>query len=213
MSRFLPRERAWTDEACARTPWLWAPVLTPLSLPPDHAPLPLPQHPCRILDLVRSTSARQLCRLRPLQVSFSCPWSLAPTPGPYPSFAGGELTHPFSSLLCRPRTQLPPSVTTCALLLLSRLKARYPSARGSSGHRLFIVRVPPSSDVLKISPRFSEGLDWFADAFCLLLLHTIPTSARAVCLHTLPEQSAFMMSSKMVRFAHALLFPFARARY
>ncbi|KAG7562695.1 hypothetical protein FFLO_01855 [Filobasidium floriforme] len=36
------------------------------------------------------------------------------------------------------RTRLPHFVTLSGLLLLQRLKARYPSARGSSGHRLFI---------------------------------------------------------------------------
>lgn len=36
------------------------------------------------------------------------------------------------------RTKLPMAVTYSALLLLKRLKMRYPVARGSSGHRLFI---------------------------------------------------------------------------
>ncbi|PWN87898.1 hypothetical protein FA10DRAFT_223622, partial [Acaromyces ingoldii] len=36
------------------------------------------------------------------------------------------------------RTRLPLAVTHQALFLLKRLKSRFPAARGSSGHRLFI---------------------------------------------------------------------------
>ena len=36
------------------------------------------------------------------------------------------------------RTRLPESVTYASLFLLQRLKARFPAAKGSSGHRLFI---------------------------------------------------------------------------
>lgn len=38
----------------------------------------------------------------------------------------------------RHRTQLPPAVTLGALLLLWRLKLRFPAARGSCGYRLFL---------------------------------------------------------------------------
>ncbi|KAL7413460.1 hypothetical protein BDY24DRAFT_388619 [Mrakia frigida] len=46
------------------------------------------------------------------------------------------------------RTRLPALVTTSALLLLSRLKMRFPAARGSSGHRLFISAFMMASKVL-----------------------------------------------------------------
>ncbi|KZT36389.1 hypothetical protein SISSUDRAFT_71074 [Sistotremastrum suecicum HHB10207 ss-3] len=46
------------------------------------------------------------------------------------------------------RTRLPSSVTFSALYLLSRLKRRFPSARGSSGHRLFISAFMIASKVI-----------------------------------------------------------------
>lgn len=46
------------------------------------------------------------------------------------------------------RTKLHTSVTFAALVLLQRLKAQFPSARGSSGHRLFITAFMIASKVL-----------------------------------------------------------------
>lgn len=46
------------------------------------------------------------------------------------------------------RTRLPSIVTFAALLLLQRLKAKFPAARGSSGHRLFISAFMISSKVI-----------------------------------------------------------------
>ncbi|KAK8864404.1 hypothetical protein IAR55_001652 [Kwoniella newhampshirensis] len=46
------------------------------------------------------------------------------------------------------RTRLPSIVTFAALLLLQRLKKRYPAARGSSGHRLFISAFMIASKVI-----------------------------------------------------------------
>jgi hypothetical protein len=46
------------------------------------------------------------------------------------------------------RTRLNSSVTFCALFLLSRLKGRFPAARGSSGHRLFISAFMIASKVV-----------------------------------------------------------------
>lgn len=46
------------------------------------------------------------------------------------------------------RTRLPSVVTFAALLLLHRLKARFPAARGSSGHRLFISAFMIASKVI-----------------------------------------------------------------
>ncbi|WVQ82381.1 hypothetical protein IAT38_004509 [Cryptococcus sp. DSM 104549] len=46
------------------------------------------------------------------------------------------------------RTRLPSIVTSAALLLLQRLKKRYPGARGSSGHRLFISAFMIASKVI-----------------------------------------------------------------
>ncbi|WRT66371.1 uncharacterized protein IL334_003326 [Kwoniella shivajii] len=46
------------------------------------------------------------------------------------------------------RTRLPSVVTFAALMLLQRLKQRYPAARGSSGHRLFISAFMIASKVI-----------------------------------------------------------------
>ena len=51
-----------------------------------------------------------------------------------------KLTNPaiFYCICTIHRTKLHSSVTFAPLVLLQRLKARFPTARGSSGHRLFI---------------------------------------------------------------------------
>lgn len=46
------------------------------------------------------------------------------------------------------RTRLPSIVTFASLLLLQRLKTRFPAARGSSGHRLFISAFMIASKVI-----------------------------------------------------------------
>ncbi|KAF6756500.1 hypothetical protein DFP72DRAFT_810452, partial [Ephemerocybe angulata] len=46
------------------------------------------------------------------------------------------------------RTKLHPSVTFASLVLLQRLKARFPTARGSSGHRPFISAFMIASEVI-----------------------------------------------------------------
>ncbi|CDZ96503.1 Cyclin [Phaffia rhodozyma] len=46
------------------------------------------------------------------------------------------------------RTRLPTIVTTSALHLLLRLKARFPEARGSSGHRLFLSALMTASKMV-----------------------------------------------------------------
>ncbi|OBZ69722.1 PHO85 cyclin-9 [Grifola frondosa] len=56
-------------------------------------------------------------------------------------------SHVPTSRRCR-RTRLHTSVTFAALYLLQRLKARFPAARGSSGHRLFISAYMIASKVI-----------------------------------------------------------------
>jgi hypothetical protein len=46
------------------------------------------------------------------------------------------------------RTRLHPSVTLAALYLLQRLKARFPAAKGYSGHRLFISAFMLASKIM-----------------------------------------------------------------
>ncbi|WVQ72590.1 hypothetical protein IAR50_002148 [Cryptococcus sp. DSM 104548] len=74
---------------------------------------------------------------------FQCPNIPSPTaPGaPTPTLA-----HFVAYALHR--TRLPSVVTFAALLLLQRLKKRYPAARGSSGHRLFISAFMIASKII-----------------------------------------------------------------
>ncbi|KAF9517605.1 hypothetical protein BS47DRAFT_1313920, partial [Hydnum rufescens UP504] len=76
---------------------------------------------------------------------FSCPDSNAVTQtgAPVPS---PKLAHFVAYALHR--TRLSSSVTFAALFLLQRLKSRFPAARGSSGHRLFISAFMIASKVV-----------------------------------------------------------------
>lgn len=74
---------------------------------------------------------------------FACPES-PPTSGVTPTH--GKL--PYFIAYALHRTKLHPSVTYAALVLLQRLKARFPTARGSSGHRLFVSAFMIASKVI-----------------------------------------------------------------
>ncbi|KAI5479231.1 alternative cyclin Pcl12 [Pseudohyphozyma bogoriensis] len=101
-----------------------------------------------------------------IQSLFSCPASASTQPAPAMSIGVGRPgidTPPLSPTLGKEqppplgefiayalyRTRLPVSITHQALLLLSRLKARYPSARGTatSPHRLFLSSLMLSSKI------------------------------------------------------------------
>jgi len=78
---------------------------------------------------------------------FSCPdVPPPPTNGSTPSGPSPTLAAFIAYALHR--TRLHQSVTFCALFLLSRLKGRFPAARGSSGHRLFISAFMIASKVI-----------------------------------------------------------------
>lgn len=81
----------------------------------------------------RRGTDRSISSFCPSQITalFACPNIPPPTGGPQPTLA-----HFIAYTLHR--TRLPEPVNVASLLLLSRLKARFPAARGSSGHRLFI---------------------------------------------------------------------------
>jgi hypothetical protein len=68
-----------------------------------------------------------------IRATFQCPDVPPPTT---PATVQPTLAHFIAYALYR--TRLPHFVTIVALVYLQRLKARYPSAKGSSGHRLFI---------------------------------------------------------------------------
>lgn len=56
-----------------------------------------------------------------------------------PSSTTLRVTLPLFIAYALHRTKLDPSVTYAALVLITRLKCRYPSSQGISGHRLFLV--------------------------------------------------------------------------
>ncbi|KAF8161279.1 hypothetical protein B0H34DRAFT_373641 [Crassisporium funariophilum] len=65
-----------------------------------------------------------------------------------PSSSHAHAKLPYFIAYALHRTKLHEAVTFAALVLLQRLKARFPSARGSSGHRLFISAYMISSKVM-----------------------------------------------------------------
>lgn len=75
---------------------------------------------------------------------FACPE--LPPPQPHSNAPSPRLDIFISYALHR--TRLHESVTYAALYLLQRLKARFPAARGSSGHRLFISAFMLASKVI-----------------------------------------------------------------
>ncbi|TCD64563.1 hypothetical protein EIP91_003921 [Steccherinum ochraceum] len=76
---------------------------------------------------------------------FACP-DVPPVSSAHPSAP----TPPLAAFIAYAlhRTRLHASVTFAALYLLQRLKARFPAARGSSGHRLFISAFMLASKVI-----------------------------------------------------------------
>ena len=65
-----------------------------------------------------------------------------------PSSSNSTVKLPHFIAYALHRTKLHASVTFAALVLLQRLKARFPTARGSSGHRLFVSAFMLASKVI-----------------------------------------------------------------
>jgi hypothetical protein len=65
-----------------------------------------------------------------------------------PNQTGWQVELPYYIAYAIYRTKLPECVVFSALALLQRLKSRFPSARGSSGHRLFVSAFMISSKVM-----------------------------------------------------------------
>ncbi|KAF8496733.1 hypothetical protein F5888DRAFT_361422 [Russula emetica] len=76
---------------------------------------------------------------------FACP-DAPPPPAPPSTTPTPRLDHFIAYALHR--TRLHSSVTFAALHLLQRLKARFPAAKGSSGHRLFISAFMLASKII-----------------------------------------------------------------
>lgn len=77
------------------------------------------------------------------------------------------------------RTRLPESVTYASLFLLQRLKKRFPAAKGSSGHRLFISAFIVSSKV--ICDDTYSNKSWTIVAQGLFQLREINQMEREMC--------------------------------
>jgi hypothetical protein len=77
------------------------------------------------------------------------------------------------------RTKLHSSVTFAALVLLQRLKARFPTARGSSGHRLFISAFMIASKV--ICDDTYSNKSWSVVAQGMFSLREINQMEREMC--------------------------------
>jgi hypothetical protein len=77
------------------------------------------------------------------------------------------------------RTKLHVSVTFAALVLLQRLKARFPTARGSSGHRLFISAFMIASKV--ICDDTYSNKSWTIVAQGMFTLREINQMEREMC--------------------------------
>jgi len=77
------------------------------------------------------------------------------------------------------RTKLHSSVTIAALILLQRLKARFPTARGSSGHRLFISAFMIASKV--ICDDTYSNKSWSIVAQGMFTLREINQMEREMC--------------------------------
>jgi hypothetical protein len=78
---------------------------------------------------------------------FACP-DVAQIPAPNGGGIATSSTLAVFIAYALHRTRLHPSVVVSALYLLSRLKSRFPLARGSSGHRLFISAYMIASKVI-----------------------------------------------------------------
>ncbi|PPQ87435.1 hypothetical protein CVT25_008171 [Psilocybe cyanescens] len=102
---------------------------------PSTAPPPAKNDPYHGQELLAKLAARFITHL------FACP--------EYPQSASqAQAKLPYFIAYALHRTKLHAAVTFAALVLLQRLKARFPSARGSSGHRLFISAYMISSKVM-----------------------------------------------------------------
>ena len=94
------------------------------------------------------------------------------------------------------RTRLPSIVTFAALLLLQRLKARFPAARGSSGHRLFISAFMISSKVICDDTYSNQS--WGIVAQKMFALKEINQMEREMCSYL--EWNLNVMDDQVVEF-------------
>lgn len=96
-----------------------------------------------------------------------------------PSSAHSQAKLPYFIAYALHRTKLHVSVTFAALVLLQRLKARFPTARGSSGHRLFISAFMIASKV--ICDDTYSNKSWSIVAQGMFTLREINQMEREMC--------------------------------
>ncbi|TFK44893.1 hypothetical protein BDQ12DRAFT_673770 [Crucibulum laeve] len=96
-----------------------------------------------------------------------------------PSSTQSQQKLPYFIAYALHRTKLHASVTFAALMLLNRLKNRFPTARGSSGHRLFISAFMISSKV--ICDDTYSNKSWSIVAQGMFTLREINQMEREMC--------------------------------
>ncbi|KAK7016539.1 hypothetical protein R3P38DRAFT_3567021 [Favolaschia claudopus] len=112
---------------------------------------------------IAELSARFICHL------FCCVAARTKTDMPLPSFISAVLQ----------RIRVHSNVPYVALVLLQRLKARFPQARGSSGHRLFLSTLMIASKMV-CDATFSN-LSWSIAAQNIFPLREINAMERHMC--------------------------------
>ena len=108
---------------------------------------------------------------------FACP-DVSPTSSMVPLPA---LSPPLANFIAYAlyRTRLHPCVTFAALYILQRLKARFPAARGSSGHRLFIAAFMLTSKI--ICDDIYSNKSWSIVGHGMFALREINQMEREMC--------------------------------
>jgi hypothetical protein len=136
---------------------------------PQSAPtLNKPNDPYHGQEVLAKIAARFITHL------FTCPDYA-------PSANHGHARLPYFIAYALHRTKLHSSVMFAALVLLHRLKARFPSARGSSGHRLFISAYMISSKVMCDDTYSNKS--WCIVAQGMFTLREINQMEREMCTY------------------------------
>ncbi|TFK98244.1 hypothetical protein BDV98DRAFT_629147 [Pterulicium gracile] len=110
---------------------------------------------------------------------FACPKYPPYTASTTTSTPSPSLPHFIAYALYR--TQLRPSVAFAALSLLQRLKARFPTTRGSSGYRLFITAYMIASKV--ICENTYSNRSWCVVAQGMFPLREVNQMERELCMY------------------------------
>ncbi|KAJ7751052.1 hypothetical protein B0H16DRAFT_1841334 [Mycena metata] len=135
---------------------------------PPPQPQPPETDPYYGYEYIAQLSARFMTHL------FACP----PFP-PGPQCTHSQAKLPYFIAFALHRTKLHQAVTYAALVLLQRLRARFPTTRGSSGHRLFISAFMVASKV--ICDDTYSNKSWRIVAQGMFTLREISQMERELC--------------------------------